>query len=91
MLNHAATLLKPGGQLVYCNCSLSPLEGERQVFKFLRSHADFTLSAIRAEELGGQSQLVTQAGLLRCLPSMSLGNSRGLDGFFAARMLRNSG
>ncbi len=91
MLNHAATLLKPGGQLVYCNCSLSPLEGERQVFKFLRSHADFTLSAIRAEVLGGQSHLVTQAGLLRCLPSMSLGNSRGLDGFFAARMLRNSG
>jgi 16S rRNA (cytosine967-C5)-methyltransferase len=90
MLTHAAALLKPGGQLVYCNCSLSPQEGERQVFKFLRSHADFTLSAIRAEELGGQSQLVTQAGLLRCLPSMSLGNSTGLDGFFAARMLRNS-
>ena len=35
MLEHAATLVKPGGKLVYCTCSLSPLEGERQVFKFL--------------------------------------------------------
>jgi 16S rRNA (cytosine967-C5)-methyltransferase len=90
MLAHAASLLKPGGRLVYCTCSLSPLEGERQVFKFLRTHEDFTLSPILTKELGGQSQLITPAGVLRCLPSMSLGNSPGLDGFFAARLQRNS-
>jgi 16S rRNA (cytosine967-C5)-methyltransferase len=32
MLEHAANLVKPGGKLIYCTCSLSPLEGERQVF-----------------------------------------------------------
>jgi 16S rRNA (cytosine967-C5)-methyltransferase len=90
MLTHASLLLKPGGELIYCTCSLSPAEGERQVFKFLRAHEDFELSPILAEELGGQGQLVTPAGVLRCLPSMHLGASRGLDGFFAARMRRNS-
>ncbi len=86
MLTHTARLVKPGGQLVYCTCSLSPLEGERQVFKFLRAHSDFALDPILPSELGGQSQFVTQAGLMRCLPSMKIGSKTGLDGFFAARL-----
>ena len=28
LLDHAVTLLKPGGTLVYCTCSLEPEEGE---------------------------------------------------------------
>ncbi len=86
MLAHAARLVKPGGLLIFCTCSLSPLEGERQVFKFLRAHAGFALAPIQASELGGQSQFVTQAGLMRCLPSMKIGSKTGLDGFFAARL-----
>lgn len=86
MLDHAANLVKPGGQLVYCTCSLSPLEGERQIFKFLRAHTEFELVPILATELGGQSQLITPAGIMRCLPSMAIGQSSGLDGFFAARL-----
>ncbi len=88
MLNHAAQLVKPGGQLVYCTCSLSPLEGERQVFKFLRAHDNFELVPIVPSELGGQNQFVTPAGLMRCLPHMKIGANTGLDGFFAARMRR---
>jgi 16S rRNA (cytosine967-C5)-methyltransferase len=88
MLGHAANLVKPGGQLVYCTCSLSPLEGERQIFKFLRTHPEFQLVPISASELGGQSQLITPAGIMRCLPSMTIGQSSGLDGFFAARLRR---
>jgi 16S rRNA (cytosine967-C5)-methyltransferase len=86
MLDHAANLVKPGGRLVYCTCSLSPLEGERQIFKFLRAHGDFELVPISPTELGGQSQLITPAGIMRCLPSMDIGQSSGLDGFFAARL-----
>ena len=31
LLDHAATLLKPGGTLVYCTCSLEAEEGEDQI------------------------------------------------------------
>jgi 16S rRNA (cytosine967-C5)-methyltransferase len=88
MLEHAATLVKPGGRLVYCTCSLSPLEGERQVFKFLRAYENFVLSPITPQDLSRQEQFITPAGLMRCLPSMAIGNSSGLDGFFAARLIR---
>jgi 16S rRNA (cytosine967-C5)-methyltransferase len=88
MLAHAARLVKPGGRLVYCTCSLSPLEGERQVFNFLRSHEDFVLSTILPDELAQQAQFITPAGLMRCLPFMAIGKGSGLDGFFAARLER---
>ena len=88
MLAHAARLVKPGGKLVYCTCSLSPLEGERQVFNFLRAHEDFALSTIVPEDLAQQTQFITPAGLMRCLPSMAIGKGSGLDGFFAARLER---
>jgi 16S rRNA (cytosine967-C5)-methyltransferase len=88
MLRHAAGLVRRGGRLVYCVCSLSPLEGERQVFKFLRAHEEFELSPITPEDLARQAQFITPAGLMRCLPSMAIGNSSGLDGFFAARLER---
>lgn len=90
MLEHAANLVKPGGTLIYCTCSLSPLEGERQVFKFLRAHENFVLSPVLPEDLAGQVQFITPAGLMRCLPSMAIGSNSGLDGFFAARLVRIS-
>ncbi len=90
MLAHAASLVRPGGRLVYCTCSLSPFEGERQIFKFLRAHNDFELLPVMPEELAGQAQFITPAGLMRCLPSMAIGRSSGLDGFFAARLKRLS-
>src|SRR6202044_1721811 len=37
LLQRAATLLKPGGMLVYCPCSLEPEEGEQAVAAFLAS------------------------------------------------------
>ncbi len=88
MLSHAARLVRPGGKLVYCTCSLSPLEGERQVFNFLRAHEDFELSTIVPDDLARQAQFITPAGLMRCLPSMAIGKGSGLDGFFAARLER---
>ena len=88
MLSHAARLVRPGGKLVYCTCSLSALEGERQVFNFLRAREDFTLSAIVPDDLAEQTQFITPAGLMRCLPFMAIGKGSGLDGFFAARLER---
>jgi len=61
--------LKPGGTIVYATCSLEPEEGEEQIRRFLARHAGFKRSPVRPEEIGGQAQLISDAGDLRCLPS----------------------
>jgi 16S rRNA (cytosine967-C5)-methyltransferase len=89
LLDHAVTLLKPGGRLVYATCSLERDEGEGQIERFLARHPKMQRIAIRAEEVGGVSELVTPAGDLRCLPChLASSDTRmaGMDGFFAARL-----
>lgn len=84
MIDHAITLLKPGGVLVYCVCSLQRAEGENQAREALARHSTLSRLAATAEEIGGLSEAITRDGDLRTLPSM-LGPSGGMDGFFAAR------
>lgn len=84
MIDHALTMLKPGGTLVYCVCSLQPEEGERQANAALIRHASLARIPITPEETGGLTEAITRDGDLRTLPSM-LGDKGGMDGFFAAR------
>lgn len=44
MLTRAKDWVKPGGQLLYCTCSLQPEEGEAQIEKFLATNSEFKLS-----------------------------------------------
>jgi 16S rRNA (cytosine967-C5)-methyltransferase len=91
MLRRAAALVKPGGTLVYCTCSLEPEEGERQVEAFLAADASFSRVPVGTKEIGGLDA-VTEAGDLRTLPSMLPDpdpRQSGLDGFFAARLRRS--
>ncbi|MEN8257254.1 MAG: 16S rRNA (cytosine(967)-C(5))-methyltransferase RsmB [Thermodesulfobacteriota bacterium] len=79
LLSSAATLVKPGGVVVYVTCSLSTIENEEVIASFLNGHPQFT---IMPPVLSDQAHsLVTNPGFLRTLPS------QGLDGFFAARLL----
>ena len=47
MLAHAWTLLKPGGRLVYCTCSLLPDEGEVQIEEALDQYPEMTVDRAR--------------------------------------------
>ncbi len=69
LLDRAASLLKPGGRLVYATCSLEREEGERQVERFLARHQRFRRVPVEAREIGGEAGLIGESGDLRCLPS----------------------
>ena len=48
ILHSAATMLKPGGRLVYSTCTFAPEEDEKAVAAFLESHPEFTPEIIEA-------------------------------------------
>jgi 16S rRNA (cytosine967-C5)-methyltransferase len=92
LLRQAASLLKPGGMLVYCTCSLEPEEGEEAIAALLAETPSMRRVPIEAGEVGGLAEILTDDGDLRTLPchlphaEPRLG---GLDGFYAARLLRS--
>ena len=89
MIDRAASLLKPGGTLVYCTCSLEPEEGEDQLAGALARNG-LTLKPVAAEEIGGLAAAITPAGTVRTLPCHPAGSdvSPGMDGFFVMRLER---
>ncbi|MGF7160747.1 16S rRNA (cytosine967-C5)-methyltransferase [Rhodoligotrophos appendicifer] len=92
LLEHALTMLKPGGELVYCSCSLEPLEGEELIETALREGLAATRSPIGPEEVGGLTALITAKGEVRTLPCQVLDQDRGivgLDGFYACRLIKS--
>jgi 16S rRNA (cytosine967-C5)-methyltransferase len=91
LLDRAIALTRSGGAIVYCVCSLEPEEGEAQIAAVLRRNPDARRSRIAAEEIGGLAESLTPAGDLRTLPSHLWGDDprrSGLDGFFAARLVK---
>ena len=81
LIDHAVTLLTPGGRLVFCTCSLLPQEGEAQLAAALLRHPH--LSAVRPDLPGTDPAWITPDGGLRLRPDYwaDLG---GMDGFFMA-------
>jgi len=87
LLTASVEMLKVGGKLVFCTCSLQPEEGLLPIETLLASGAPVRRLPISAEEVGGLAELITPVGDLRCLPC-HLGDKGGMDGFFAARLER---
>jgi 16S rRNA (cytosine967-C5)-methyltransferase len=82
VLAAAATLVKPGGRLVYATCSVLPEENENIVDGFLGAHPQFSLADAPAEL--ARAGIALDAGpLLRLYP-----HRHGCDGFFAALLER---
>jgi 16S rRNA (cytosine967-C5)-methyltransferase len=93
LLDNAATLLKPGGRLVYAVCSLEPEEGEAQIASFLVRHPEFALDPVRPEEVFGHVDWVENSVSLRTFPyalPLETPEWSGMDGFFAARLVRRN-
>ncbi|MDX8465573.1 RsmB/NOP family class I SAM-dependent RNA methyltransferase [Mesorhizobium sp. VK23B] len=91
LLAHAVGLVRPGGQIVFSNCSLDPIEGEDLYHAFLAGTPGVVADPIRPGEFAGVDPFLTPDGTLRTTPAdMVLGSPgiSGLDGFFAARMRR---
>jgi 16S rRNA (cytosine967-C5)-methyltransferase len=91
LLDRAATLVKPGGTMVYCTCSLEPEEGERAIAALLERNPGLKRSPVAPAEVGGLAEIVTSDGAIRSLPCHLSGpepQMSGLDGFYAARIIR---
>ncbi|HLY58945.1 MAG TPA: RsmB/NOP family class I SAM-dependent RNA methyltransferase, partial [Stellaceae bacterium] len=87
LLAAAVDLLVPGGTLIYCTCSLEPEEGHIQVDRLLARGAPVVRKPVTPDELGGLSEIISPEGDLRTLPG-HLGDMDGIDGFYAARLIR---
>jgi 16S rRNA (cytosine967-C5)-methyltransferase len=91
LIARAAALTKPGGILVYCTCSLEPEEGVGIVRELLATNPSFRRHPVSAGEIHGQPEWLTADGDLRTLPCHLPDPDSGLsgiDGFYAARLLR---
>ena len=94
LLQKATALLKPGGTLVYCTCSLEPEEGEQAISALLASESGLRRAPVETGEVAGLADIITADGDLRTLPchlpheDPRLG---GLDGFYAARLVKSAG
>jgi 16S rRNA (cytosine967-C5)-methyltransferase len=92
LLQRAVALLRPGGTLVYCTCSLEPEEGEQAISALLAAETAMRRVPIEAGEVAGLSEIVTAEGDLRTLPChLPHADPRlgGLDGFYAARLVKS--
>ncbi len=86
LVENAANLVAPGGILVYSVCSLEPEEGEGVVESFLSHERGFRIDDPRPAFPPAARELITSEGFLRTSPDVG-----GLDGFFAARFVKNLG
>jgi 16S rRNA (cytosine967-C5)-methyltransferase len=84
ILAAAATLVKPGGRLVYATCSVLPDENEAIVDAFVGAHPEFALGDAAAD--------LRRAGVaLDTGRTLKLSTARhGCDGFFAAVLERSA-
>ncbi len=88
MLAEATTWLKPGGELIYCTCSLFPEEGEAQVESFLSTHTGFT--QLPAQTTGVDPDWLDTNGGLRLRPDF-WAERGGMDGFYIAHLQKKQG
>jgi 16S rRNA (cytosine967-C5)-methyltransferase len=77
MLARLATVVRPGGRLIYSTCSSEPEENEQVVEAFLAGHPEFR----REPATRVPSELLDGEGAMKTLPFR-----HGLEGFYACSL-----
>ena len=93
LLRHALGLVKPGGQLVFSNCSLDPSEGEEMVARVLADNPAWRIEPVDPADWPGLEAAVSPRGELRTTPAMlpaTATHAGGVDGFYAVRLRRDN-
>lgn len=96
LIASAAALVRPGGRLVYANCSILKAEGEDLAAAINNGALDTVLPAgvrlrpdpLADDEIAGTQAMVNRAGALRTLPYHLPSDDpafAGMDSFFACR------
>ena len=91
LLRHAIGLARPGGRIVFSNCSLDPSEGEEVVARVLSDRSDVVLEPIDPARWPGLEDAISPEGAFRATPAMlpaAEGRPGGLDGFYAVVLRR---
>ena len=68
LLESALSLVRPGGRIVFSNCSLDPLEGEDLIAGFLADHPDIERIAIDGKDWPGLEMAINARGEFRTTP-----------------------
>ena len=96
LLKKAIDLLKPGGRLIYCTCSLEPEEGELQISELLKADSRVKRAPFNRTDMAHLGPELAWAingqGELRTLPFLLANEDprlQGIDGFFAAKLVRS--
>jgi 16S rRNA (cytosine967-C5)-methyltransferase len=86
LLSSAASLVRPGGFVVYSTCTLADAENARVIETFLGSELGrgFSTDPLGPELTGVWAECSTAEGYFRSLPERD-----GPDGHFAARLVRS--
>ena len=96
LLDNAVRLVRPGGTIVWCVCSLQPEEGAAQIDRLIAAGAPVERLPVTAAEIGGLAEAITPSGEVRTLPAMAADWGRtvaapgGIDGFHIARLRRGA-
>lgn len=87
LIDHAWTLLKPGGRMVFCTCSILPDEGEVQIDEALARHSDMRVDTAAIMLDGVDPEWRSDEGGLRIRPDF-WAERGGLDGFYIAALTK---
>ncbi|MGB8002600.1 MAG: 16S rRNA (cytosine(967)-C(5))-methyltransferase RsmB [Anaerobacillus sp.] len=83
ILDAQASLLKPGGKLVYSTCTIEEAENQEVVKQFLSDHPEFKLDVTLSNRLPDKLETYCEGGQVQLLPHYF-----GTDGFYIACLVK---